>query len=350
VSARPVVGAAALALGVPFSGASLDAQSPLTPAAQAAEPTASLSADSVRMAEPFELRVRAHVPAGSTVYFPDTLPRNAEVESFGPVSWRAERAADGGADIALAYPLIPFGIGSVALPSVEVVTTPSRADALGPSLPGGSVVGAWPDAPRGIAAGIVRARSPELSVWIQPMWSAEDVAAGVSPRGPDDVMGLGWSPWTLLFLVVFTAISARAAAPWARAWLARRGRAGGVAPLGGPTLEELRLAALAELDSIAAAPYAAEAEQSLYTATSGAVRGYVERLDPDWGPGLTSTELMESLIAGRETARALASEMRSAERVKFGRFRPGRSAFASHLHTLRSWLSAAPGATEEGPA
>ena len=50
---------------------------PLSTAAQSPEPVVVLSADSVEMAEVFELRVEVPVPGGSVVYFPETLMHTA---------------------------------------------------------------------------------------------------------------------------------------------------------------------------------------------------------------------------------------------------------------------------------
>ena len=68
---------------------------PLSTAAQSPEPVAVLSADSVEMAEVFELRVEVPVPGGSMVYFPATVPSTGDVESFTAVEWRARRRANG---------------------------------------------------------------------------------------------------------------------------------------------------------------------------------------------------------------------------------------------------------------
>ncbi|MBM4183950.1 MAG: hypothetical protein FJ207_06955 [Gemmatimonadetes bacterium] len=307
--------------------------------AQTAEPVATLSLDSVAIAQVFELRVRVHVPPGIVVYFPDTIPATEEIESFGSVSWQSRRAPDGGAELTLVYPLIPFGAGTTSVPGVDIVTTPLSAGAPGESIADGSRVGAWSDVPRGLAPGITRVRTPDLTVRVRPLQTAEDIVAGVSPRGPDDVMGIGWSPWTILFLSVFTALFVVACAPWVRSLLAAIPHRLHVPDTRPMTAEEARIAALAELERIAATPYLVEAERSLYGATSGAVRGYVQRLDPEWGPGLTSTELMDGLGASEANGAGLAEEMFVAERVKFGRHRTGGSAFAAHLGALRDWLS-----------
>ena len=109
---------------------------PLSTAAQSPEPVAVLSADSVEMAEVFELRVQVPVPAGSMVFFPATVPSTGDVESFSPVDWRARRGPNGGATIELRYALIPFGMGNTALPQVDVITMPLEDEVDGQDIPG----------------------------------------------------------------------------------------------------------------------------------------------------------------------------------------------------------------------
>ena len=118
---------------------------PLSIAAQSPEPVAILSADSVEMAEVFELRVEVPVPGGSMVYFPDIVPSTGDVESFSPVDWRARRGPNGSATIELRYALIPFGMGNIALPPVDVITMPLEDESEGQDIPGGSIVGVWED-------------------------------------------------------------------------------------------------------------------------------------------------------------------------------------------------------------
>ncbi len=75
------------------------------------------------------------------------------------------------------------------------------------------------------------------------------------------------------------------------------------------------------------------------SSSSGIARGYVERLDPEWGPELTSTELMDRLKGRSPEGAVLATEMRTAEAVKFGRLRPHAEPTAEHLTVLRAWLA-----------
>ena len=108
---------------------------PLPTAAQSPEPVAVLSADSVEIAEVFELRVEVPVPSGSVVYFPDYVPATDDVESFTPVDWRARRGPDGGATIELTYALMPFGMGNGNGTNAPGSTAPDNTAAAGQGEP-----------------------------------------------------------------------------------------------------------------------------------------------------------------------------------------------------------------------
>ncbi len=144
----------------------------------------------------------------------------------------------------------------------------------------------------------------------------------------------------MALILLFSTVTGGAVVTTTREWLADRAEPA-PAPLRGPTpLDEARKQALTELDRLlAAGPYAAERAQELYEESSGIVRGYVERLDPEWGPELTSTELMDRLKGRSPKGVVLAAEMRTAEAVKFGRLRPHAEPTAVHLTGLRAWLA-----------
>ncbi len=310
---------------------------PLSTAAQSPEPVAALSADSVEMAEVFELRVEVSVPGGSMVYFPDIVPSTGDVESFSPVDWRARRGPDGGATIELRYELIPFGMGNIALPPIDVITMPLEDDAHGEDIPGRSIVGVWEERQPTVRY----TRSITLpTIWVEPVYSSDDVVAGMSPRGPEDVVGFSWSWPSMALFLVFSMVIGGAVVTTTREWLADRAEPAPVPPPGPIPLDEARKQALTEFDRLlAAGPYPAERAHELYEESSGIVRGYVERLDPEWGPELTSTELMDRLKGRSPEGAVLAAEMQTAEAVKFGRLRPHAEPTAEHLTVLRSWLA-----------
>ena len=307
--------------------------------AQEAPLQVELTADSVDIAQVFDLVVHIAVPSGSAVYFPDTLPTLAAIESFAPVEWRAERAGDG-ATLHLTYAMIPFGEGDVAVPTPEIVIAPVAAAEGGETLPGGSVVADWADVPRATGRTVRRVDVPESSVWIHPARFGGALGDGVQPRGPDDVLGTSWSWPSVVLVGFFSSILAAAGVTQSRQWLGQRGARIAATGAGLSTAEEARRAALVAIERlIAEGPHTQDREKLVYAASSDIVRGYAARLTTDWVPGLTSTELMERVdgTATAEVARAMAV----AERVKFGRLRTGSDALSAHLAELRSWLSEA---------
>jgi hypothetical protein len=313
---------------------------PLSTAAQSPEPVAVLSADSVEMAEVFELRLEVPVPSGSMVYFPANVPATGDVESFTPVDWRARRGPNGGATIELTYELMPFGQGIIALPPVDVITMPLEGEAEGQDIPGGSIVGVWEE--RQPTVRYTRSVTPP-TIWVEPVYASEDVVAGMSPRGPDDVVGFSWSWPSMALVLLFSTVIGGGVVTTTREWLADRARPTPVPPPGPTPLDEVRKQALMELDRLlAAGPYPPEHAHEVYEESSGIVRGYVERLDPEWGRELTSTELIDRLKGRSPEGAVLEAEMRNAEAVKFGLVRPQAEPTAAHLTVIRAWLAGTP--------
>lgn len=305
--------------------------------AQETEPVATLSTDSVSMAEIFELQVEVPVPPSSVVYFPDTLASTSDIESFGSVEWRARRGPDGGATLRLTYPLIAFGLGTVRVPAVDVIVMPIEEGTEGERVAGGSLVGEWVDAP--LTARYMRSISGPL-VWIAPVYTADEVVAGISPKPPGDVLGFSWSWPSIALVLLFSSVIGGAVVSTTREWLAHRPEAHSQ-PLSGPSsLDEARLRALTELDRLlGGGPYARDSARELYSHSSRIVREYAEWLGPGLGPDLTSTELMARLDAASRATSELLSEMRTAEAVKFGKLRPEAPAADGHLRVLRGWVA-----------
>jgi hypothetical protein len=273
------------------------------------------------------------------VYFPDTLPATADVESFAPVGWRAERAREG-ATLHLTYALIPFGSSDIELPAPEVVIAPVESADAGEGLPGGSLVGEWAEAPRATGRAVRRIDVPAPSIWVRPVRFGGALGEAVPPRGPDDVLGTSWSWPNVVLVGFFSSILAAAGVTTTRDWLGSRKAALPASGAGPSTPEEARRRALAAIERlIAEGPYPRDREKKVYAASSDIVRDYAARIAPDWVPGLTSTELMVRLDGTVAGTPGLVRAMTVAERVKFGRLRTGSDALGEHLAELRTWLS-----------
>ena len=312
--------------------------------AQRDVPVALLSSDTITVGDVFELQVRLPIPPGSIVYVPDSLPATFYMESFTTVLWEAEAALDGGATLLLTYPLIAFSAGNLPVPGLDVFTAPI-SETTGDSLPGGSILGAWEDAPRGPGGGLFTTRIPRLGLWVEPVLTAEDLAQGAEPMPADDVVGSNWNWPTVALMVFFSTVLGSVVITTTRDWLSTRSllAEGGeqTIPI---TIAEARLKALRELDQMLTSRLHERGDtHRFYEQSSGILRAYVEHIDPEWGPELTSSELMESLAErDLETTKPLNIQMQIAEVVKFGRLRPSASEAEGHVETLRLWVDTSP--------
>jgi hypothetical protein len=304
---------------------------------------ARLSADTVEVGEAFSLLVRVPVPPGSVVHFPDTVARTDFLESHAPVRWEAESDGSGGAVLTLDYPVMAFGIAVVPVPGFDVFVSPATGAAAGATLPGGSFVGAWADAPTTGPAYQRPLRVPRRGIWVNPVFTPEQVEAGnVGPMPTADVIGASWHWPSTLAVLAFAALLALALGRIVVEW--RRGMPAGAARPGvGWTPETSRRHALDELARLRDEGLpAAGRTHELYTRSTGIVRTHVSRVIPAYGTDLTSTELVSRLGDEEPAVPApntpLTAEMHTAEVVKFGRLRPARDAAEEHLASLRAWL------------
>jgi hypothetical protein len=306
-------------------------------------PTISVSTDSIEMGELFELQVGIAVPPATIVYFPDTLAATVNLESAAPVRTRAEPTEDGGALLTLTYPVMAFGMGTLPIPGFDVLMAP-RGDQAGVEvLPGGSVVGLWTDAP--LRAGSVGlTRIPRQAVWVAPVFMPADFIEGIDPMPANDVAGGAWNWPSVALALLFSSVLAVTLVSTTRTWLTHSEGRG--APAEDPTLEALRQLALRQLDDLLADGIHVEGRLlDFYTRSSGIVRRYVEAMDRDWAPSLTSGELMGRLDErwGEEAAAGLPIELGAAEVVKFGRLRPDNTAAERNWRALRDWVDASGG-------
>jgi hypothetical protein len=303
---------------------------------------ARLSVDTVEVGEVFSLLVRVPVPAGSVVHFPDTLARTDFLESHRPVAWAAEPDLSGGAVVTLEYAVLAWGVGTVPVPGFDVFVQPIDGGAVeAPPLPGGSLVGPWSEAPSAGDPAVRPLRVPRRGVWVNPVFTPEQIEAGAQPMPSADVVGPSWHLPSVLAGLAFLAALTILLARGAPGWLGRL-RASGAARDGYRwTPESSRRHALDELDRLGQEGLAASGKMlELYTRSSGVVRQYVSRIKPEHGVDLTSSELMSRLDEGADAGVRvpIVREMGTAEVVKFGRLRPGRDVADEHVRSLRAWV------------
>jgi hypothetical protein len=299
---------------------------------------ARLSADTVEVGEVFSLLVRVPVPAGSVVFFPDTVARTDFLESNRPARWEAEADASGGAVLTLDYPVMAFGIAVVPVPGFDIFVRPAAGDS-GTPLPGGSLIGSWDDAPTSGGAAARALRVPRRGVWVRPVFTQEQVDAGVEPMPSADVFGSSWHWPSALAVLGFGALLVWALARLALGWRGSRREVG--AADGEWTADTSRRYALAELARLRDEDLVATGRvHELYTRSSGIVRAHASRVVTAYGTDLTSTELVGRLDdePAESASTHLGPELGTAEVVKFGRMRPAAEAAERHLASLRSWL------------
>lgn len=319
----------------------------------------SLSADTVGLGDVFELRVTLRVPPRRVVYFPNSIVGVDGLESFRPVQWKAQPVEGEGADLTLTYRLIAFKVGIVSVPGFEVLTAPVAdlgADGDGDGdrrgvLPGGSVVGARSDV-GGVGGSDVsygRSAIPSQRVWVASVLMLEDIAGGLEPRPPADIVGSSWDWSSLVPVLVLSVLLVVVLTVTVWGWLGvgdRRMETAGVDAASVDSPESCWLEALDELDRVLELGLHTQGRMhEFYTRSSGTVRTYIESLDPTWCSSLTSTELvarLEAQINGR-ASRGLRAAMWIAEIVKFGCLRPDRVAAEKHWRALRDWVHASRG-------
>ncbi len=299
--------------------------------------TAEVSSDTVEMGEIFEFRVSVPVPAGSIVYFPDTLPATVNVESAARV--RVETVPDGGgATLTLTYPMMAFGAGELPVPGFDLLMR-VRGDEGGVlELPGGSATGVWDEAPR--QAGSRLTRIPRQGVWVVPVLTPTVLAEGVEPMPPNDVAGANWSWPSLTLLILCGSLLVVTLVSTTKGFIDQA--AGRSHPTRPPTPAERRRRALDELEALLDEGLHREGRLlDFYTRASGIVRRYVEGIEGSWPSSLTSTELTARVRSrlGDAKAGSLPTELASAEVVKFGRLRPDADTAERHGRALRDWIS-----------
>lgn len=299
---RLAAGLIAAAAATPFAAAPAGGQ----------ELRTAVLADTIRVGDVVPVAIRATVPPGQRVFWPDTLPLggpDSELENAARVRTREDTLPDGRLQITALYAVTPWRPGERPLPEVpvQVVSGDEAVRTLSASLPALQVTSVLP---------------------------AD--TAGIQPRPAKGVIGRSWTLWPLLILLL--ALLALAALIW---WIRRRRRRA-AAPLPAAPALPPREAALAALDRAREAGLADRGEmKEFYTRISAALREYLAALEPAWGEDRTTTELLAAVraAAGPAVAAGLGPILRSADQVKFARREPSRDVAYTEWAAARSWVS-----------
>ena len=305
--------------------------------AQVAVRTARVSPETVELGDVFTLRVSVFVPAGRDLRVPPSLPAEWGVESLGRVRTESVVAEDGSAQVALEYELIPFEIGLAATPYLEMAS--------GEAAPGEERVRVE-DGSEGLGEGaedrlVVAGRR----VFVTSPVLLEDIARGLQPRAPADVVGSSWNLPAVLGASVLSLLLLGVVTLQAREWLLARAAASIREEEAPDTPEVWRAHALNELDRLFTSGHHRKGRpRDFYEGASEVVREYVEHFAPGWNRSWTSTELMRALSAeaGWPEPDELGRAMDRAEMAKFAAaagVREGpQSAAERDWRAMRAWV------------
>ena len=325
-----------------------------------------VSPDTVELGDVFTLRASVYVPPGRDLRVPASLPGEWGVESLGRVRTESVVAGDGSAQVVLEYDLIPFEIGLAATPQLEMRSIEET--------PGGSRVGVEDEA--GNTQNTQNTQNPESTdgaldtagtvapaaaderpldrlvvagrrVFVTSPVLLDDIARGLQPRPPADVVGSSWNLPAVLGASVLSLLLLGVVTVQTREWLAARAASAIRDEEPAETPQMWRERALGELDRLLArGDHTAGRVRDFYEGSSEVVREYVEHFDAAWDRSWTSTELMRGLSAeaGWPESDGLGRAMERAEVAKFagaGRAGPGDGPEASaerDWRTMRAWV------------
>ncbi|MDF1505309.1 hypothetical protein [Roseisolibacter sp. H3M3-2] len=253
--------AALLALAAPLS-----AQPAPQPAADAARVRlgTALSADTVTVGDPFELRVRIQAPAGAAVTFPTAPDSASAVEGLDP---RRDRTTPGDAvDVTAVYRLAAWDVGTLPITLGDVVV---RIDGAERRVP-------------------LRA----LQVHVRSVLPADSAQRVPKPaREPIADPGLWWLQWLLLALALLALLALLLLL--ARRWLRRRRPA--------PVAGGAYAAAVAAFDRLDGMRLVEAGETGRHAALAEEIlRDYLVARLSEADPSHTSVELRAALAAREE--------------------------------------------------
>lgn len=324
-----------------------------------------VSPDTVELGDPFTLHAIVYVPPGRELRVPATLLPEWGVESLRRVRTDVIEAGDGSIQVALEYDLVPLEIGLAATPQLEMSSGETEEGGRRvrvKDVPGGNTdpveaaitqitqntqsgtrtgerVGA-DGRPRDrlvIAGRRVFVTSPIL---------LDDIAQGLQPRPPADVVGFNWNVPAVLGASLLSLLLLGVVTVQAREWLAASTAPGVPAEAPPETPEEWRERALAELDRLLArGHHRAGRLRDFYEGGGNVIRAYLAHFDPAWSRSRTSTELMRDLAAARgwPDLAALAGAMGRGEVAKFAAAavrESGAGAAERDWATMRAWVDA----------
>jgi hypothetical protein len=272
--------------------------------------TTGVDPDTVTIGERFRVGIRASVPPGVTLRFPELEDGSGTVQLYEPA--RTVRDPSDAETQVHVYPLVAWR---------TEVQRPIVAVELG--LPDGATRLVWMELPLPHVRSVLPAESSDLQ-----------------PRGHRGIIEarLTIPFWPLLLLLL--ALLLLALAVWL--WLRRRRS---TEPFS--RNENPREWALAELDRARRRLWEPADQRPFFSGVSQALRAYLAALQDRWGADLTTRELIRALAAeGVESGRRteLEAVLATADRVKFARLRLTEPEADAVWRAAREWVETAPDA------
>ena len=309
-----------------------------------------VSPDTVELGDPFTLHATVYVGPGRELRVPATLLPEWGVESLRRVRTEVVEVGDGSLQVALEYDLIPFEIGLAATPQLEMSSGEAEVgegrvrvedvpgattDPVGAAITqitqntqntrNGSRTGERIGADAGLRPGPDARPRDRLviagrRVFVTSPILLDDIARGLQPSPPADVVGFSWNVPAVLGASLLSLLLLGVVTVQAREWLAARAPAAVQVEAPPETPAEWRERALAELDRLlAGGHHRAGRLRDFYEDAGDVIRGYLACFDSAWSCSRTSTELMRDLSAapGWPDPGALARAMGRGEVAKF---------------------------------
>lgn len=328
-SVIPAVLLIAAVLARPVSGQEI------TPGVRMIE--ASTDPEALAFGEAGLLHVEVRAAPGVVLIVGDTLLPATELSGMGPLRLETVPAAADSANVRISYPVIGFRRGIHELPRLQMAVAALPAE----GAP--AQVLALSELPREEAAELALLEVPlgSATVLDYPPVDEPDSTAVLAPRPAADVVGGQWSIWLLLAVGLATVAGAGGIGALVPRWWA----GGGAALLARLRGDSPKQRSLRELERIRSFGWQRdERVDDFYASTTAVLRHFAAQLDAEIGPALTATELVARLERRPDLRKLdrLSETLSTAERVKFGSFRPDAGAAESDWSVIRDWIRDAP--------
>ena len=269
---------------------------------------AALTRDSVNVGDIVGVAVEVIVPAGTELVTADTLQVSGDIENAAHRRVRVDTLEGGGLRYLITYPIAAWRPGTYPLPKLSATLQ------------------------SGAQQQTIEVTPPQLTV--ASVLPAD--TANLQPKPLRDVWGANrlWWPLVLLALLLLAVI---AALIW---WWRKRRKNVKPEPIAIVPQISPREWVLKEIDRVVAARYIEKADfRNFYIDLTEVMRTYVNKLDAEWSPDLTTLELAGRMGSLGGDVAPLFGMLNRADLVKFARHRPVSSEAHRDIEELKEWVN-----------